>query len=160
MADRWWYSRNGSEFGPFPKEELQRLIDQEVVTEDTLLWSEGMPAWAPLSSLLTPKPPPLPPRQIDSNPALSVRERFASENQVVVADIGSPASARRRLSARLIDVWIEGTVVAFVGGIALSVASTEFGFWLQRPGSSAIFALLFVFPLAFVFDAVIYGLFG
>jgi uncharacterized RDD family membrane protein YckC len=160
MADRWWYSHKGSEFGPFPPEELQRLIDQNVIAEDTLLWSEGMPAWEPLSSLLAPKPPPLPPRQADSSPAKSLRQPLADEKQVVVAEVGRPASARRRLSARFIDVWIESMVVAFVSAVALSLVSTEFAFWLQRPGSNGIFGLLFVFPLAFVLNAAIYGIFG
>ena len=65
----------------------------------------------------------------------------------VIASIGTPASAGRRFSARLIDLWVASMVVAFVSGVGLSLASDEFSFWIQRPGSSAIFALLFVFPL-------------
>jgi hypothetical protein len=61
MASSWWYALDdGSQRGPFQKDEIERLIEQDVIKSDTFLWSEGMENWVQLSALQAPRPPPLP----------------------------------------------------------------------------------------------------
>jgi hypothetical protein len=46
----WYYEQSGQRQGPVPDEELDRLIAAGVVTQNTLVWCEGMADWAPLST--------------------------------------------------------------------------------------------------------------
>ncbi len=47
----WYYeSADGEQAGPVPTHEIQRLYDQRSISAVTLLWSEGMASWLPLSS--------------------------------------------------------------------------------------------------------------
>jgi hypothetical protein len=41
----WFYEQNGSKKGPIPKDELAKLIIDETIDPDTLIWREGMPNW-------------------------------------------------------------------------------------------------------------------
>lgn len=41
----WHYAINGENRGPVADEEFQRLVQQGVITRETLVWSEGMANW-------------------------------------------------------------------------------------------------------------------
>jgi hypothetical protein len=47
MADDWYYARNGERQGPVPRAKLQQLARDGWLTADDLVWTSGMPAWAP-----------------------------------------------------------------------------------------------------------------
>ena len=48
MEKMWYYSENGTDRkGPLPESEFRQLQ----LPPSTLVWSEGMPSWAPFSSL-------------------------------------------------------------------------------------------------------------
>ena len=160
MASLWWYAQDGSKHGPVPKEEIERLIDQGVITSDTLLWSEGREKWETLSALQAPQPPPLPGTEPGSAAPTEVAKSAKSPVAELSVAIGTPASAGRRFFARSIDLWSAVIVVGLATGLGLSLASDEFAFWIQRPESNAIFALVIVIPLAFLLDAALYGMFG
>jgi len=40
-----------SQAGPFSEEELAKLVDNELISSETLVWKEGMPAWQPASQV-------------------------------------------------------------------------------------------------------------
>lgn len=46
----WYYMLNGSSQGPVEEAELRQLHQQNVVTLDTPVWTEGMPEWLPLQA--------------------------------------------------------------------------------------------------------------
>lgn len=56
---------NGVQQGPFPEAQLQQMVQQGQLTPDTLVWTQGMPAWAAannvpaLAKLFGAVPPPL-----------------------------------------------------------------------------------------------------
>ena len=63
---------NGQQAGPFNLQQLQQLVQQGTLTPQTLVWKDGMPAWAAASTvaeltvlfntpLTTPPAPPIPP---------------------------------------------------------------------------------------------------
>jgi hypothetical protein len=61
----WYYALGDQRMGPVPEDEIVRLIAAGTVRIDTLVWTDGMSAWAtvaqtPLSSHLPPAPPPPP----------------------------------------------------------------------------------------------------
>jgi len=43
----WYYAINGENRGPVGDDEFQRLVQQGVITGETLVWREGMANWAP-----------------------------------------------------------------------------------------------------------------
>ena len=69
MADQWFYSRSGQQFGPVSAEQLKQLAASRQLAPTDMLWKEGMKDWAqarivrglfPQEAAATPKPPPLP----------------------------------------------------------------------------------------------------
>ena len=66
MANHWWYAQGSSHQGPLQADEVNQLISERKISSDTLLWTEGMSEWLPLSAvpassgLIRTIPPPLP----------------------------------------------------------------------------------------------------
>lgn len=48
----WYYALNGQQQGPVPETEIASLAAAGTITADTLIWSEGLPDWQPLSLAL------------------------------------------------------------------------------------------------------------
>lgn len=42
---------NGKQAGPFNDDELQRMVQGGIVTNDTLVWKQGMPQWRKASEV-------------------------------------------------------------------------------------------------------------
>lgn len=63
----WFVAVNGQQSGPHPMDALRQQAGSGALTRDTLVWKQGMPAWAPagqvdeLGALFAAVPPPLPP---------------------------------------------------------------------------------------------------
>jgi hypothetical protein len=49
----WYYGRQGKTIGPINTPDLLDLIRRQVVTRETLLWSEKMPDWQPAGIVRT-----------------------------------------------------------------------------------------------------------
>lgn len=47
----WYYAENGQQKGPVTDEEFQSLVTAGNVRADTLVWRDGMAAWAPYSTV-------------------------------------------------------------------------------------------------------------
>jgi uncharacterized RDD family membrane protein YckC len=63
MTTLWYFVQDGAQQGPLAEEDLRRRFLRAELPKDTLVWSEGMAAWAPAErvSMLTQAPPPPPP---------------------------------------------------------------------------------------------------
>lgn len=46
----WYYHLDGNSQGPIEAAELEKLFQNRTIDADTLVWSEGMPQWAPYGS--------------------------------------------------------------------------------------------------------------
>jgi uncharacterized RDD family membrane protein YckC len=46
----WYYHQNGENKGPVAVEELRNLRRSNAIADDTLVWEQGMPQWAPYST--------------------------------------------------------------------------------------------------------------
>lgn len=61
----WYYADGGQQRGPVTDDELSGLVAAGTITQDTLVWREGMPGWEPLSkarpgeAVPTPMTPPV-----------------------------------------------------------------------------------------------------
>jgi hypothetical protein len=47
VVRRWWYRKNGAEAGPIEESALQQMLASGLVAADDLVWTDGMPQWAP-----------------------------------------------------------------------------------------------------------------
>ena len=47
----WYYADQQQQKGPFNDNDFQNLVRQGVITDDTLVWREGMPEWLPYASI-------------------------------------------------------------------------------------------------------------
>lgn len=50
--NQWYYGSQGQQNGPIAESGLRHLIAQGIVTQDTLVWREGLLEWKPLSSVM------------------------------------------------------------------------------------------------------------
>ena len=69
VGQKWFYSDNGQEAGPFSLDQLKWLVANKRLSPDDLVWSEGMPDWVRAAEIrdlfsadkaIRIKPPPLP----------------------------------------------------------------------------------------------------
>ncbi len=52
MNDAWFYRVGGSQLGPVPMLELQRLMSSGQIGPAIAVWREGMPDWMPAAQVL------------------------------------------------------------------------------------------------------------
>jgi hypothetical protein len=60
MADEWFYTRDGTNrSGPISTAEIQARVKSGQLLPTDMVWTEGMPSWAPASTVKTlyPSPP-------------------------------------------------------------------------------------------------------
>lgn len=62
----WYYTLNNQQVGPVDEKEIKKLVDSGVITHATMLWTNGMASWAPISqtalaSIMGAVPPPMVP---------------------------------------------------------------------------------------------------
>jgi uncharacterized RDD family membrane protein YckC len=55
----WYYAINGQRQGPVAQSEFEKLVSTGVITEQTLVWKDGMPDWKPYSMVKATLPPPI-----------------------------------------------------------------------------------------------------
>ena len=45
----WYYTLNNQQVGPVDEKEIKKLVDSGVINQATMLWTNGMAGWAPIS---------------------------------------------------------------------------------------------------------------
>ena len=50
----WFYAKDGRQIGPVSFSEIERLRAEGQLTDDTLVWQQGMPNWVKLSNVAKP----------------------------------------------------------------------------------------------------------
>lgn len=148
MQGEWWYASGNTRKGPVSLEELQQLLLEHKVSEDTLVWKDGRENWAPLSEIpdLSPIVKAVPPEL----PKPSTREHL------IALPLAGPW---RRFFARLVDLWVIALPASFAAALTLSKFSPAFGLWIQRPGSEYAFGYLLL-PIVLLVEVGIVALFG
>ncbi|NLL29149.1 MAG: SPFH domain-containing protein [Bacteroidales bacterium] len=67
-AIQYFVAVNGQQTGPFTLQVLQQMVNEGKLNKETLVWTNGMPAWAPagtvdaLAAIFQSTPPPMPPQ--------------------------------------------------------------------------------------------------
>jgi uncharacterized membrane protein YhaH (DUF805 family) len=101
MSDAMWFCAiNGKQEGPFSVETLVSMSAQAPLRPDTLVWSEGMAGWAPLSETplfgALPKPttpPSVPLGNVLQAGAQSVATQMAGATASMTAAINAPVGS-------------------------------------------------------------------
>jgi uncharacterized RDD family membrane protein YckC len=62
MGMHWYYASEGTQLGPFQKEQIDQLVLEGKITSETLVWHEGMEDWRPYGRVKAQDLPPAPPQ--------------------------------------------------------------------------------------------------
>lgn len=104
---KWFYVINQQRLGPASEEALIALYEEGTLNQDTLVWTQGMPAWQKLNTVLQEETapekgltkPPLASKTPDSPDATSA----STEYTFPLIPFDEPASMAQRATALLID---------------------------------------------------------
>lgn len=68
---QYYISRAGATYGPYPEEEIRRMLGEGRVLATDFCWTEGMTEWQPVGEVFgaAPPPPPVPPPAPPPEPA-------------------------------------------------------------------------------------------
>jgi hypothetical protein len=47
-GEGWFYTQGGQRKGPFPADELHKLLAARTIDGETPIWRKGLPGWQPL----------------------------------------------------------------------------------------------------------------
>ncbi len=130
-ADRtWWYVSDGQREGPVSSEGLESLLVNGKLKPNSLVWQEGMKAWAPakqiadLKPLLASLPPDLPSQSSPELPPLPAT--VSQESKAAIAKI--PRTPLRRVTTFLTAAFL----FAVWWGISTQVLINEFAYVLGQ----------------------------
>ena len=149
MQGAWWYLVGDSPRGPVTVEVLECMLHHGEMTQQSLVWKDGLSAWIPVAELA------------------ALREAGASQRPPAPALGPTPtpltelprAGAWRRFLARMLDIWSISVSVALVGMVLLMQTVPGFALWLERPSSQILLSLCLL-PLALLLEAGLFALFG
>ncbi|MBX3580824.1 MAG: RDD family protein [Rhizobiaceae bacterium] len=157
----WFYELDNRAVGPVSSADLESLVRAGSIGRETLVWTEGMPDWTPvtqcieLSDLWKAMPPPLPGggarrRDIDEVPSADIELGFA--------DLYPLAGPWTRYFARSIDIIVLSYAVVFA--LFTAAALTSYDLYLALSQINPFLFSMIVLPLALLANAVIVSLFG
>lgn len=167
----WYYAKGEARTGPVGDQEFQSLVQQGVITPETLVWRDGMPGWQPLGAGT---PPSLPVTSTVDATACALCGRSVPASEIFsLADaqycsackpqilqritagqpIATPAAEELRkthikheASVKSIGIlYYLGAIAVFVAGIAAAIPGAT-----KATGPEAIFVAVFLFVLSAV----------
>jgi len=112
----WFYSKDGQQLGPVAFSEIQRLLSEGQITEESMVWQQGTPNWVKLSTVLTAPAAP-------SAPALPIEPVIPA---ATVAGNAIPAPAPV-VAGKTNGFAITSLVLSILGLICCSVAVVNIG---------------------------------
>jgi len=103
---RWYYADAGQQKGPVDETSLDDLVQQGVVRDDTLVWSEGMASWQPHGSVRGSRatataPPPPGPGGSETRYCSECGRPFAAQELSAVGGFSVCASCRPGVLGRM-----------------------------------------------------------
>ncbi|MFT3783968.1 MAG: RDD family protein [Nibricoccus sp.] len=118
----WYYANNNHRLGPVSDAEFARLVRENIITGETLVWRHGMPDWKSYVDVASELPPPT----LAATPTAVAEPMSAREP---LSGFAKPAldyaSFWARLGAKLVDLLVLNFLVMF--------AAKAFGVWHEPP---------------------------
>lgn len=136
MQAAWWYLVGDDPHGPVSMEMLEAMLHQGEMTQQSLVWKEGLSSWISMAELWT------------------LRQNHGRQPRPAPLLDLPLAGAWRRFLARMVDICI-------IAAPLLMLARLLPGFtpWLQRPGSTHLLGLALL-PLALLVEAGLFACLG
>jgi hypothetical protein len=113
----WFYSKDGQQLGPVAFSEIQRLLTEGQITEESMVWQQGTPNWVKLSTVLAAPATP-------SAPALPIEPVIPA---ATVAGNAIPASAPVPVAGKTNGFAITSLVLSIIGLFCCSIAVFNIG---------------------------------
>ncbi len=117
MSQLWYFAVDGAMQGPLPEEDLRRRFLQGELSQETLVWAEGMAAWAPAArvhSLTSAPPPPPPPGAVLAAASAPVVMTSAGASRGRSSAVPAVHRPWARLGARVADILLFQLVVSLL----------------------------------------------
>ncbi len=114
MTTLWFYAERGAQQGPLSEEELRRRFLRGDLPGETLVWSEGMAAWASalrVAALTQTPPPPPPPVPQAGALAVAVAGRPSALRTTTASQVLQIHRPWARFMARMADVILFQSLV-------------------------------------------------
>lgn len=134
MAEDWYYSIQGTRFGPVTPAEVKRLAESGQLSPTDLVWKEGLKNWVAASNVkglfvTPPGPPPLPPGGVAPPAPEDLRPKVEAAAKAA-ADVAQAAMQSIAASKPIAGFHIQR---AGLGVAAIIGALTTFMPWLTAP---------------------------
>lgn len=144
---QWFYSTGDKQQGPVTEVHFKSLIQNNVITPDTLVWKEGMAEWLPLSALniVIETPPPAVAETTDDSYVSDYNEEY--EDNPYAAPMTEPSYAPGDIIHE--HGVYEGItrlpyfIRTFIASIVFGVLAVFLGFTSGEP-SLGLFLLVFI----------------
>lgn len=112
---KWYYAQGGKQMGPVEESELENLVRQGTVRDDTLVWREGMASWQRHSAVRggsgpAPAAPPPPPMAAPANDPRVAGDR----------ELAAPRGSAHRFGGfwmRFLALVMDGIIIGIVSTI-------------------------------------------
>jgi uncharacterized RDD family membrane protein YckC len=156
----WYYVSQGQQAGPVTQEELLALVREGKISEETLVWREGMPNWTAFHQANIPTTPPVtPPPSFQPPPAPNPNEALCVECGKIVPIDETIQHGNVRVCAACKPVFLQ----KLAEGAKINVTATAeelhyAGFWI-RLGAWLIDAVILTVPFM-VIMVIVFGLIG
>lgn len=118
----WYYESAGQQQGPVADSELDRLLAEGKITQDTLIWREGMPGWTPLRTARPSAPPPVANIE-DSDPGWEVTRPGTHLPPQSTASAGSDAPQPGWIRCSLTGRFFPPSEIIYLEGKPYSAAA-------------------------------------
>jgi uncharacterized RDD family membrane protein YckC len=132
---QWHFAIDGVTQGPVSGAELAWMAQQGAITDDTLVWREGLAQWQRFAEIAASLPPPAPRAGRDHPDTAARGEQLPDGPETEPRLLRSPpvpgpfgyGGFWRRLAARLIDTAILAVVVTLAGSILDQFIANAYG---------------------------------
>lgn len=125
----WFYSKDGQQLGPVAFSEIERLLEEGQITEESLVWKQGTPNWVKLSTVLSTPPaqpvsaPPIPetassiPAAAPAAPAAAVTPAAPAPAPAILAEGKTNGFAITSLVLSIIGLVCCQAIVLNIGAV-------------------------------------------
>jgi hypothetical protein len=137
---KWYFSEDDDQKGPFSREQMAEMVQNEKITGETLVWMKGFEKWekardTDLGPYFDDLPPPLAkPEAANKAPLADMTRDFASRSANRVLAAAAPLDEARP------DVWAWGMLITWAVYCLIKTLWLDIGVW---------FTVLFLCAYAF-----------
>jgi uncharacterized RDD family membrane protein YckC len=149
----WFWVENGQQAGPVSEDELRRLVQDGRITDDTLVWRDGMANWQAYGTVriqsaapMPPPPPPVPEQSAPQRPAVATVPgvAYCSECGRMFPEHDLAVIGSSRVCAACRPAFASRPVPAF------AVKTPPYAGMFRRLAARMFDFLLFVIPMSFI----------